>query len=465
MSLAKFSLIVAIDGGNGISREGEIPWQCKADSKFFRETTIGRGKNAVIMGRLTYESIPSEFRPLPNRSNIVVSRLWKQEDHTSITVCNSLIDALFTASTNKNYEEVFIIGGEKIYNECIRNFMYLCKKIYVTRFKMNYECDQFFPWDSVKNYNYFQEEQRSRDYVRYFLAPVATHDEYQYLNSLKKILEIGENKTDRTGVGTISVFGDVRLEFDISERIPIITTKKVKFENIIKELLFFISGKTDTKILERQGVNIWKGHTARAYLDSCGLDYDEGIAGPIYSFQWRHWGAEYSGNDSEDYANKGIDQLTLIINNIKEDPHSRRHILSAWNVSDLDKMCLLPCHTMAQFNVSGDGRYLDCLMYQRSGDFFLGVPYNITSYSMLTYMIAHLTNLKPRKFIHVIGDAHIYNNHVSQVNKQLSRTPRPFAKLSFRGANKIKTIDDFSIDNFIIEGYTSWDFIAAEMAV
>jgi len=464
MSLANFFVIVAVDGGNGIAKEGEIPWHSSSDSKFFKETTTGRGKNAVIMGRVTYESIPPDFRPLPNRSCIIISRLWKQEDHHGIIVCSSLIDALFAAGVNKNYEEVFVIGGEQIYKECIRDFMYLCKKIYVTKFKMNYECDQFFPFDSVKDYGYFQAEQRTRDFIRYFFSVDVHHDEYQYLNALREILEKGENKMDRTGTGTTSLFGDIRMKFDISERIPIITTKKVKFENIIKELLFFISGKTDTKILESQGVDIWKGNTSKSFLESCKLEYDEGVAGPIYPFQWRHWGANYQG-DNVDYSGSGIDQLSMIIENIKEDPHSRRHILSAWNVSDLHKMVLLPCHVVAQFNVSSDRRYLDCLLYQRSGDFFLGIPYNITSYCMLTYMIAHLTGLKPRNFFHVVGDAHIYANHVSQVNKQLSRSPRPFPKLTFRGGSKIKTIDDFKFDNFIVEGYTSWDFIGGNMAV
>lgn len=465
MALSRYSLIVAIDGGNGIAKEGEIPWQCSSDSKFFKETTTGKGKNAVIMGRITYESIPEQFRPLPNRICIVVSRLWKQEDHQGIVVCHSLGDALFYAGTSKVLEEVFVIGGEQIYKESIRDYLYLCNKMYITKFKMNYECDQFFPWDSVKDFDYFQGEQRNRDYVRYYLKPCASHPEYEYLNAMKKIQTTGESRMDRTGTGTISLFGDIKMEFDISERIPIITTKKVNYEHIIRELLFFISGKTDTKILEEHHIKIWKENTSRSFLDARGLnDYEVGDAGPFYSFQWRHWGAEYKGCDV-DYSGEGIDQLSQVIRSIQEDPLSRRHILSAWNVSDLDKMALVPCHVLVQFNVSGDRRHLDCMLYQRSADFFLGVPYNITSYSILTYMIAHITGLKPRKFIHVCGDAHIYNNHTSQVAKQLSRTPKPFAKLSFRRSAQLKKIDDFQFDNFVVEGYSSWDYIAGSMAV
>lgn len=464
MSLAPFSLIVAIDGGNGIAKDGGIPWNSRSDMKFFRDTTVGRGRNAVIMGRVTYESIPPPFRPLPSRQCIVVSRTWKQEDHPHISVCGSLIEALATVGGSiKNYDEVFIAGGEQIYLEAIRNFMYLCRRIYVTRFKTDYECDQFFPWEEVNTYPSFMDTQKTRDFLRYFIAPNTNHQEHQYLNALKHILKYGEHKPDRTDVGTTNVFG-MRMEFDISERLPILTTKKVNYETIIKELLFFISGETNTKILEEQGVKIWKGNTSAEFLAQKGLEYEEGTMGPCYGFQWRHWNAEYDGADLN-YSEKGIDQLANLITNIRQNPHSRRHILTAWNVEQLPQMVLPPCHMLAQFSVSGDRKFLDCQLYQRSGDMFLGVPYNITSYCILTYMIAHLTGLRPRKFVHVIGDAHIYMNHFDQVSRQLKRTPRPFPRLCFRRSTKIHEIDDFTFDSFVIEGYSSWAYISAQMAI
>lgn len=467
--LTPFSIIVAVDGGNGIAKMndeaqvGEIPWNSRSDMQFFRDTTMGRGKNVVIMGRVTYESIPPDYRPLSGRRCIVISRTWKQEDHPNISICNSLLEALKTVGGNiKNYDEVFIAGGEQIYNEAISNFMYLCKRIYVTKFKTDYDCDQFFPWTAVKDYPFFQDPQKTMDFVRYFIAPNVVHGEYEYLNALKYITEKGEARPDRTGVGTTSVFG-MRMEYDISERLPVLTTKRISTNNILRELLFFISGKTNTKILEEQKCNIWKANTSREFLDSVGLDYEEGDAGCFYGYQWRHWGAEYKGMD-KDYEGKGIDQLATLIKNIREEPHSRRHILSAWNVSQLKEMCLPPCHMMCQFYVSGDRKYLDCQLYQRSMDSFLGAPYNITFYSILTYMIAHITNLKPRKFVHVTGDTHIYSNHGDQVRKQLGRTPHPFPILKFRSAMKLKEIDDFSFDSFIIEGYSSWPTISAPMA-
>jgi thymidylate synthase len=469
MALTRFSLIVAVDAGNGIAKDGAIPWNSREDMKFFREKTLGKRKNAVIMGRVTYETISDEHRPLEGRRNVIISRHWKQEENPTISVYPSLVEALAGLGAEGSFSkedgtaEVFIIGGEQIYREAIRDYLYLCKRIYVTKFKTDYGCNQFFPFDEIKDFPQAEEPSRTRDYVRYVFAPNVSHDEYQYISLLEKIRDQGEQKPDRTGVGTKSIFG-TNLEFDIRERIPIITTKKVSYDNIIKELLFFISGKTDTKILEEQGVKIWKGNTSKDFLASRSLPYREGDMGAGYGWQWRHWGAEYKGCD-EDYAGKGIDQLKKIVEGIRNDPHSRRHILSAWNVADLDKMALPPCHAMCQFNVSADRKFLDCLLTQRSCDSFLGAPYNIGSYAILTYMICHVCGLRPRKLTCHFGDTHIYNNHNEQVARQIKRTPRPFPRLTFRNSSKLFELDDFTFDSFIVADYTSCPPIQAEMAV
>lgn len=364
MSLSRFSMIVAIDAGNGIAKDGGIPWSSKSDLRYFRDITFGRGKNAVIMGRITYESIPVQFRPLQGRHCVVVSRTWRQEDHPEVTVCSSFLDALaILGGSVKGHEEVFVAGGECIYNEAIRDYLYLCDRIHVTKFKTDYDCDQYFPWDEVKDLPTHKDIQRTRDFQRYVFLPKIKHPEYQYMELIRDIAENGDPKTDRTGVGTRSKFG-ARMEFDISERIPVLTTKKVNYEMIIKELLFFISGQTDTNILKDQGIKIWMGNTSKEFLLDRGLDYDEGDYGACYGFQWRHWGAEYKGMH-EDYTGKGIDQLIQLIEGIRKNPHGRRHLLSCWNVSQLDDMVLAPCHFCVQFNVSGDRRYLDCQLYQR----------------------------------------------------------------------------------------------------
>lgn len=474
MSLAPFSIIVAIDAGNGIAKNGEIPWNSREDMKFFRDATVGKKRNAIIMGRCTYESIPEDFRPLPDRKCVVISRTWRQEQHPDISVYTSLSDALAGLGASINsYDDVFVAGGEQLYAEALRDYLYLCKRIYVTKFKSDYSCDQFFPFESVKNLPQFAEPVKTRDYSRFTFLPKETHDEMQYINLLQRIKDEGEPKPDRTGIGTKSLFG-VRMEYDIRDRLPILTTKRVFYELIIKELIFFISGKTDTRILTEQNVKIWQGNTSKKFLDDNGFTftddlggdhpYNEGDMGPLYGFQWRHWNAQYKGCDV-DYKNQGIDQLKTLVENIRKDPHSRRHILSTWNVEQLSQMVLAPCHVLAQFNVSADRKWLDCQLYQRSGDMFLGVPFNITCYALLTCMIAHITNLRPRRFVHIIGDAHIYNNHGDQVNRQIRRTPRPFAKLSFRDATRIHEIDDFGINSFIVENYNSWPAITADMAV
>lgn len=815
MALSLFSIVVAVDMGNGIAKNGEIPWYSQEDMRFFRETTMGKKKNAVIMGRVTYESIDAKHRPLEGRYNVVISRTWKQEEHPDIGVYSSLGEALVGLGSNmKSFDEVFIMGGEQIYAEAIRDYMYLCKKIYVTKFKNDYDCDQFFPLDKVTHYPTFQTETKSRDYVRYFYAPRVTHDEQQYLDVIERVKKEGESKPDRTGVGTTSLFGDVHMVFDISERIPFLTTKKLFYESVIKELLFFVSGKTNTKILEDQNVKIWKDNTSRAFLDNRELKhYEEGDMGKGYGFQWRHWGAPYEGCDAK-YNGKGLDQLTSVIESIKSDPHGRRHVVTAWNPADMKEIalppCFLPgtlvltdegyisienvnydhkllshtgtfrkinqiyvtpyggeicnlklqyhgrtikstpehpfyakrdklgaaewinakelttasfigfpvndssiiptfdiiksvnqtleveisftldkmdywflmgyylgdgwvdwsrpekhrfylvfsntdmelvfprisrlihlteksnskwstgcrtfecsdtlwwtvlkkfghlahnklipewvhnapknfikefingyiaadgcktmknklisattvsphiafgiqrlylklgtiisvryqekpkthviqgrtvnqrnlyhitknrtqrhsetfiadgyvwysvrqntrenigntyvynfdveedhsytvenlathnCHILFQFNVSADRKWLDCKVYIRSNDLFLGAPFNIASYSILTYMIAHVTGLRPRRLYYDVGDAHIYNNHKEQIERQIRRTPKPFPRLSFRNSTRIHTIDDFTFDSFIVEGYTSWPAIQANMAV
>ncbi len=464
MALAPFSIIVATDATNGIAKSGSIPWSNKEDGKFFRETTIGKGRNVVIMGRITYENIPEEHRPLQNRKCVVVSRTWKQEEHPEISVYPSLLDALAgVGGMLSQYDDIFVAGGEQLYIETLRNFTYLCKRIYVTKFKTDYSCDQHFPFDSVKDFPLVSDPLKTRDYTRFTFAPVVDHDEHNYLKVLKLVKETGEAKIDRTGTGTRSVFG-VSMSFDIRDRLPVVTTRKINVDAIIKELLFFISGKTNTQILSDAGVKIWEANTRKRVLENLQLPWDEGDMGPSYPVQWRHFGADYQGCHV-DYTGQGMDQLANLIKGIREDPLSRRHILTAWNPLQIHEMALPPCHLLAQFNVSGDRRYLDCQVYMRSGDLFLGVPFNITSYALLTYMIAHVCNLRPRKLVISIGDAHVYNNHTDQVKRQLGRTPRPFPTLALREATRLHEISDFTINSFIIEGYSSWPPIAAEMAV
>ncbi len=464
MSLPQFSIIVAVDSENGISKHGEIPWDSKDDMTFFKNTTKGNGRNAVIMGRKTWETIGA---PLEGRTNVIISSNMNPVDYPTLKIAKSFKDALQMIGSVDNYEDVFVMGGEQVYNEAIADYLYLCKRIYVTKFKKNYMCDQFFPFDVVSKFKTEKEPANTSTYIRYVYTPQISHDEYKFLELLKKVRDFGDNRADRTGKGTVSLFGE-RMEFDISERIPILTTKKIFHEMIIEELLFFLSGKTDTKILESKNVKIWKDNTSAEFIKNRGLEYNEGDMGPAYGYQWRHWGLKYEGCDKvPGLGEGGIDQIKKIVDGIRNEPFSRRHILTSYNVSQLDEMVLEPCHLLAQFYVSSDRKYLDCQLYQRSADMFLGVPFNIASYSILTYMIAHVCGLLPRKFIHVMGDTHIYRDHLTQVNTQLKRTPWPFPKLIFRDTLRLKEIDDFTSDSFYIQGYRDrhWSIINAKMAI
>lgn len=291
-----------------------------------------------------------------------------------------------------------------------------------------------------------------------------------YLNALFQVLEDGTQKTDRTGVGTISYFG-MQQRYDLSKKFPAVTTKKLAWKACVGELLWFIEGSGDERRLAElthgtaEGkATIWTPNALAPYWKPK-AKY-EGDLGRVYGVQWRHWQTPKVYHHPELDANitviEEVDQLTNLIEGIKKDPHGRRHILSAWNPGELDQMALPPCHIMAQFYVSKDNK-LSCQMYQRSCDMFLGVPFNIASYSLLTYMIAQVCDLKVGEFIHTLGDAHIYLNHVEQCKEQMRRSPLPLPTLWLNP--DIKDITKFTMDDIRLENYESHGSIKAEMAV
>ena len=262
----------------------------------------------------------------------------------------------------------------------------------------------------------------------------------QYLDLLRHIRANGVMKEDRTGTGTQSVFG-YQMRFDLSEGFPLLTTKKVHLKSIIYELLWFIAGDTNVKYLQDHGVTIWD-----EWADV------NGELGPVYGHQWRSWPAP---------DGRTIDQLSMVIDTIKKNPDSRRLLVSAWNPGEVDKMALPPCHCLFQFYVAG-GK-LSCQLYQRSADVFLGVPFNIASYALLTLMIAQVCGLEPGEFVHTTGDTHIYRNHFDQVALQLSREPRPLPRMLLNP--DVKSVFDFKYEDFTLEGYDPWPAIKAPVAV
>jgi thymidylate synthase len=269
---------------------------------------------------------------------------------------------------------------------------------------------------------------------------MAQHQEYQYLNLMQKVLSEGTSKEDRTGTGTFSIFGH-QMRFNLKDEFPLLTTKKVHTKSIIHELLWFLKGSSNISYLKEHNVSIWD-----EWAD------DQGELGPVYGVQWRSW----PGPNGE-----SIDQISNLINMIKTNPNSRRLLVNAWNVALVDQMALPPCHTMFQFYVAKGE--LSCQLYQRSADIFFGVPFNIASYALLTLMVAQVCGLKPGEFIHTLGDAHLYSNHIDQAKLQLSREPKPWPVMKLNPA--VNDIFDFKFEDFTLENYDPHPAIKGEVAV
>jgi dihydrofolate reductase/thymidylate synthase len=448
-----FNIITAVDNKNGIGKNNSIPWHKKdtmlshIDLQFFKNKTSG---HTVIMGRKTYESMNK--RLLPNRINIIISTTLQDPQ---LNIAKSFEEALELAHSLDQVRSVWVIGGSKVYKEALAHPLF--HTLFLTHFPQNYDCDTFFP-----PYNLLQ-HQKIELYENFYVYEYKqiNQGEYQYKCLLHKLLTIPTIRNDRTNTGVLSDFG-YNMSFDLTKgRFPLLTTKRVFFRGVAEELLWFIKGSTDAKELQKKNVHIWDGNGSREFLDGLGFtDREEGDLGPVYGFQWRHFGAEYKDCKS-DYTMKGFDQLQNCIHLIKTEPTSRRIIMSAWNPSDMGKMALPPCHILCQFYV--DGENLSCQMYQRSADVGLGVPFNIASYSLLTCMVAHVCNLKPKTFHYCMGDTHIYKNHVEALKTQLLRTPRNFPVLKIN--KKRLNIDDFQYEDFELIEYNPYPNIKMDMAV
>ena len=474
----KFNVIAACEKGGGIGKQGIIPWRCSIDMNYFQSVTQGTNdvKNVLVMGRYTFKSIGSKSLKR-NRLTVVLSHKEQVYEDNNVVDYNGslnpvmLKDFLVVAFPGLCIGTVFYCGGQTIYEQALV-YASLFDSFLITQLEINVsDCDRYFDLQTLKNKcslvksSFFEgKEEPSGTFMHYVpsYAVCTNLQEVQYLKLCKKILLEGEKRDDRTGVGTYSLFGQC-LEFSLQGGVlPCLTSKKLAIKAVIKELLWFISGSTNSKELENEGVKIWTGNTSREFLDNRGLtDLQEGDIGAGYGFQWRHFGADYRGMD-ECYDGKGIDQLSEIVHLIKNDPFSRRIILTAWNPAALSRMALPPCHMMAQFYVSSSGE-LSCQMYQRSCDVFLGIPFNIMSYSLLTHMIAHVCGLRASKLTMCLGDTHIYQNHLDQVLTQLKNVPYSFPNVSL--SPKVKNIFDFSLDDINIENYESHSYITAPMAV
>ncbi|XP_042482703.1 putative bifunctional dihydrofolate reductase-thymidylate synthase isoform X3 [Macadamia integrifolia] len=504
-----YQVVVAATQSMGIGKDGKLPWRLPSDLKFFKEVTKTTSdplkKNAVIMGRKTWESIPLEHRPLPGRLNVVLTRSGSFDIATAenVVICGSLVSALELLAASPyslSIEKVFVIGGGQIFKESLNAPG--CEAIHITEIETSFECDTFIP---PIDFSVFQpwystfplvESNIRFSFVTYVRVRASTsvnngvmfdgcsdntkfeiekfsflpkmiferHQEYLYLGLVEDIILNGNQKDDRTGTGTVSKFG-CQMDFNLRKSFPLLTTKKVFWRGVVEELLWFISGSTNANVLQEKGIHIWDGNASRDYLDSIGFsDREVGDLGPIYGFQWRHFGARYTDMHA-DYSGQGFDQLLDVIDKIKNNPNDRRIVLSAWNPSDLKLMALPPCHMFAQpvlqfYVANGE---LSCQMYQRSADMGLGVPFNIASYALLTCMIAHVCGLVPGDFKHVIGDAHVYKTHIRPLQEQLQKLPKPFPILKINPQKK--DIDSFVATDFKLIGYDPHHKIDMKMAV
>lgn len=474
-----YAVVAYTERTRGIGREGQLPWgkTLKRDMTRFKELTTrvdddderacSSLMNAVVMGRKTWDSLP--IKPLPNRLNVVISRKdpgLEDIHHKDVMWIKTLDEAFERLEADDSVHHIFVIGGGEVYKQTMLRLDGIFATV-VWDDEYNDGCDTFFPPIDPFYFDLGHEGKVVDDngvkcvHRTYFARDPDEWDETQYLDLVKDILKNGVVKTDRTGVGTKSVFGRT-MRFSLKDgTMPLLTTKRVFWRGVAEELMWFIMGSTNAKDLSNQGVNIWDANGSREFLDKLGFtEREEGDLGPVYGFQWRHFGAEYVDCNSN-YDGQGVDQLKELIETIKTNPDSRRMILSAWNPVAIPKMALPPCHVMAQFYVSGNT--LSCQMYQRSADMGLGVPFNIASYALLTHLIAQCCGLEGGELVHVIGDCHVYLNHVSALEEQLKRRPRPPPKIRFR--TEETNIDDMTMMDFELVGYDPHPSIKMDMAV
>ena len=498
----KLNLIYCKNNQNYIGINNDLLFNIKDDIKHFKKTTtqeyIKDQKNIVIMGYNTWLSIPEDYKPLKNRINIVISKNHfneLKEDKREFLVYKDFktcYDFLSTEEFKGNMlGKKFIIGGSQLYNYVYENYYEQIDIIYETNINCSLPQIDYKPFSelnfTISTDKYFKkltsryidsEEIKPNslfeEYIEWHTLKIPTlsyhgvnfniyqkelninKDENQYLELMKDILYKNNIKDSRNSK-VISQFGE-KMKFDLRKGFPLLTTKRMPFKTILRELLWFISGCTDNDILNKNKVHIWDQNGSKEFLESRGLPYEENDLGPVYGFQWRHFGAKYFDRYS-DYTGKGEDQLQNVINLIKTDPTSRRIILSAWNASDLDKMALPPCHVMVQFSI--DKEFIDAQLYQRSGDMFLGVPFNIASYALLLHIVGSITDYKPRYLHHVLGDSHIYFNHIDSIGEQIFRIPLEFPKLLLK--EKITDIDNIDENNFVLKGYNHYPTIKADM--
>jgi dihydrofolate reductase/thymidylate synthase len=442
-----FKLIAAWCNPNrGLAAGGKLPWadtnEGKADMLFFSSTTTAAPpakRNAVIMGRKTYEAIG---RTLPNRLNIVISTTLSATATADLITVGSVVAAVKAVCEQKDVATAFVIGGETIYRQFLKaGIVSICL---ITHINGMYECDTHFTspllpfeWECIPRHDHFMKIVRATGRfgelamnrgkpvgLRLAEYTNACSDEIALLAVMSRVAATGFSISDRTGVGARVCVGE-KLEYSLEGgRFPIMTTRKGFFKGIVAEVLWMLRGQTDAKILQRDGIHIWDGNSSRQFLDDRNLtNLEEGDIGAGYGFQMRHFGDTYYG--AAHAHTGGADQLRGLLDGILRDPDSRRHIISLWNPMALDQTALPPCHVLYQWIVNTATREISCCFYQRSSDLFLAGNWNACGAALMTYIIGHITGYTPLKVVMMIGNAHVYSNHAEQVAEQCRRKPLP----------------------------------------
>ena len=467
------SIIISLNKSGLFGVNGELAYNSKTDLSIFSRLTKTFGN--VVMGTTTWNSLPDDMRPLPDRLNIIITRKPSEFPKQLNTIAVPSIKAVFGI-----VDEPCFIGGASLLNSLFTDPMFnRISKMYITEFDehdqptngkfielptQNFKVVSSYLTKSSKVKTYLGDEiimdMKHITYSRIFPNNIDLEKSYEkdYLESMRKILDLPVRKS-RNG-DTYSMFG-LQFKYDCSNgKVPLITTKQMAWKTCIKELLWFISGSTNNADLVKNNVSIWTKNSSREFLDSRGLvSNKEGDLGPVYGFQWRHFGALYKTCDTN-YKEEGFDQLKKCEQMLKTDPFSRRIVMTAWNPLQIDKMALPPCHILIQWYVSNDNK-LWLQFYQRSGDMFLGIPFNMFSYSVLLHIMSQRTGIPPGGVVHSIGDAHIYSNHIQAVYKQLSNTIKQQPTISIVSK---ENWEDYDIKDFELFNYECSGRISAPMS-
>ncbi len=470
-----FNVILATDLKGGFGLNNDLPWELPIDFNFFKSITnthsilpgLNTSDNILIMGRKTWESMGC--KPLPGRLSWVITsqykKLTKSNTDPNIKFFDNFYSA-YIASTFYTNSDVWVIGGYQIYDEALRHWA--CGKIYWTQIDGIFDSDV-----SINMSDYSIEwvhkitktDTNKKDgklyNLTFFQGFSKPQLEQSYLKTMFDVAITGEERQTRNGI-THSLFNKT-ISWDLAEGFPLLTTKKMFWKGIVEELLFFIRGDTDSSKLSDLGVKIWEPNTTREFLDSMGFsNYKVGEMGPMYGYQWRYFNKPYYHNKTETTDDQGIDQLKKIIEEIKKDPHSRRILMTDFNPLQAHQGVLYPCHSIIiQFYVH-EGK-LCCSMYQRSADFFLGIPFNIASTSLLVHIISQLTGLKPGKVNLIMGDYHIYQEHLEQVFEQIKRIPKKLPTLQIPQFDTIEQVEKSKFEDYKIINYNSYPAIKAKM--